>query len=145
MRITIDFENWDEMEAFRTSGKKTRGKKGEENDPVESGVSIETVAQHPAMSTGGANFIPPVQPVVGFPGANGAAPPVVNPLAVAIAAKADNAIAGGQSAEQVLNWFRGQIGPDAASATWEQIKSVYLPRLPEAQLKTIAPQLGITG
>jgi hypothetical protein len=139
MRITIDFENWDEMEAFRTSGKKTRGKKGEENDPVETGVEIVAQPLPPQPS-----FTPPVQPVAGFPGANGAAPPAVNPLAVAIAAKADNAIAGGQSAEQVLNWFRGQIGPDAASATWDQIKSVYLPRLPEAQLKTIAPQLGIT-
>jgi hypothetical protein len=138
MRINIDFENWDEMEAFRTSGKKTRGKKEE---------AAEEIAEQTATATPSApvqGFTAPVMPT-GFPGANGAAPPVINPLAVAIAAKADNAIAGGQSAEQVLNWFRGQIGPDAASATWDQIKSVYLPRLPEAQLKTIAPQLGITG
>ncbi len=139
MKVIVEFESWVELEEFRTSGKKTRGKKEEAADEA-----VEVVAANTPLPPQ-PSFTPPVQPVAGFPGANGAAPPAVNPLAVAIAAKADNAIAGGQSAEQVLNWFRGQIGPDAASATWEQIKSVYLPRLPEAQLKTIAPQLGITG
>jgi hypothetical protein len=147
MRITIDFDNWDEMEAFRTSGRKTRTKKEEAAEAAE-----EQAAAPPAITPGPpATFTPPVTPVAvtpapqGFPGANGTAAPAVNPLAIAIADKADNAIAGGQDANAVLMWFRQTIGPDATNATWDQIKSVYLPRLPNEQLVKIAPQLGITG
>ena len=30
MKIIVEFENWEEMETFRTSGKKTRGKGAKE-------------------------------------------------------------------------------------------------------------------
>ena len=64
-------------------------------------------------------------------------------LAAAIIGKIDGALASGQPVEAIVNWFRQQIGAEAANATLEQIKNVIIPRLPEAHLRLIAPQLGI--
>ncbi len=147
MRITIDFDNWDEMEAFRTSGKKTRGKKGEDNDPAETGVTIETLG--PAtVAQGGQPVMPPMQgftapqaAMTGFPGI--AAAPAVNPLVAQIIVKLDGALATGQNAEQITGWFRNLLGPDAATATLDQIKQVFIPRLAEPNLKQLAQQVGI--
>ncbi len=148
MRITVDFDSMEEFEAFKVSGKKTRGKKGEDNDPEQSGVTIETLGpatvaqggqpQMPAM----AGFTPPQTAMTGFPGAASAAP-VVNPLVPQIIAKLDGAIATGQNAEQITQWFRNLLGPDAASATLDQIKQVFIPRLAEPQMKQLAQQVGI--
>jgi len=140
MRITIDFDTWDEMIAFTTSGKKTRTKKEEAADDA---------AEQPTPPA--ATFTPPVavQAPQGFPGSTALAAPAppaapVNPIVAQIVAKVDGALSGGQSPDNVLNWFRQQIGPDAANATLDQVKTVYLPRMSEAQLKTLAPMFGIT-
>ncbi len=140
MRITVDFDNWDEMEAFRTSGKKTRGKGKDEPEeiaaiaPIQGGQPVM-----PAMQ----GFTPPAAAMTGFPGAAPTTTPQVNPLVAQIIAKLDGAIATGQNAEQITNWFRNLLGPDAASATLDQIKQVFIPRLPEPQMKQLAQQVGI--
>lgn len=143
MRISVEFDNWEEMEAFRTSGKKSRGKKGDVDEVT---VEEQAAATQPVMGQPiNAPATPP--PSHGFPGANGAVPPpaALHPLATAIIGRIDSAIGSGQPADAILNWFRQQIGPEAASATLEQLKQVFIPRMQETQLKQIAPQLGIAG
>jgi hypothetical protein len=160
MKIEVTFDSWEEMEAFRTSGKKTRGK-GQKDD---ADVTVEEVtekvaamnaqmATQPPVSAAvhtlePQTFTPPataVQPPAGFPGTNGATPPpsTQHPLVSAIQSRIDGAIASGQPADAIVTWFRQQIGPEAANATLDQIKQVFIPRMSEAVLKQIAPQLGI--
>jgi hypothetical protein len=158
MKITVEFDTWEEMEIFRTSGKKTRGKAKDEDVTVEE-VTEKVAQMNTAMATQATAPTPsvqapasafqanlPAQPAHGFPGAatNGATPPL-HSLAVAVISKIDGAIASGQPTESIAGWFRQQIGPDAAQATLDQIKQIYIPRMTEAQLKQIAPQLGIQG
>lgn len=148
MRITIDFDNWDEMEAFRTSGKRTRGKGKDDTGDGEpaSGPNVQTTAFTP----------PPTQtatPAQGFQapgGASGFAPPntapaapAVHPLVPQIVAKIDGALQQGQPEVNVLGWLRQQLGPDTAQATMEQVKTVYLQKASEAVLKSIAQPLGV--
>jgi hypothetical protein len=93
-------------------------------------------------------FTPPQQqPSHGFPGANGPTPPpaAAHPLVGMIIARIDGSLASGQTPEAIIAWFGQQIGPEAANITIDQLKQVLLPRMPEAQLRQIAPQLGITG
>lgn len=149
MKITVEFDTWEEMEIFRTSGKKTRGK-SQTADEVTVEEVTEKVAQMNTLGTqaGTAQAFQQPQPVVaqpaqGFPGANGAAPPPTHPLVTAILARIDGAVGSGQPAEAIVTWFRQQIGPDAANATLDQLKQVFIPRMTEVQLKQIAPQLGI--
>jgi len=147
MKITIEFENWDEMETFRTSGKKSRGRKGDVEDAptvdeVRDAVAANTPQQPPAAQPVQQQFAPPPG---SFPGANGQmpSPSQVHPLVTAILARIDGAIQTGQSMDAIVTWFRQQIGPEAANATLDQIKQVFVPRMPEAQLKQIAQPLGI--
>ncbi len=144
MRITIDFDTWDEMIAFTTSGKKTRTKKEEAADEAVSGGDMGLPAVGtPGSVIGTSGFTAPVVPT-SFPGSAPAAPQAANPIVAQIIAKVDGALSSGQSPDNVLNWFRQQIGPDAAQATLDQIKTVFLPRMNDAQLKTLAPMFGIT-
>ena len=55
-----------------------------------------------------------------------------------IIARIDSAIASGQPPDAVLNWFRGQCGAEAAAATMDQIKTVFLPKLAMPGLENIA-------
>ncbi len=142
MRITIDFDTWDEMIAFTTSGKKTRTKKEEKEEAEE--IAAQTVTATPSAPVQG--FTAPVVPVQGFPGSMpAAAPQAVNPIVAQIIAKVDGALSSGQSPDNVLNWFRQQIGPDAAQATLDQIKTVFLPRMSPTELKMLAPMFGIAA
>ncbi len=143
MRITVDFDSMEEFEAFKVSGKKTRGKKGEEA-AEETAADVNVVqGGQPVMPQAMQGFTPPATaiPMQGFPGA--VAAPQVNPLVPQIITKLDGAIATGQNAEQITNWFRNLLGPDAATATLDQIKQVFIPRLAEPQLKQLAQQVGI--
>jgi hypothetical protein len=148
MKITVEFDTWEEMEIFRTSGKRTRGRKEEDAPTVEEvtekvaqmNAGIAAATPLPAQS-----FAPPqAQQASGFPGANGPTPPPAHPLVAAILARIDGAISSGQPAEAIVTWFRQQIGPDAKDATVEQLKQVFIPRMSKAQLEQIAPQLGIS-
>jgi hypothetical protein len=149
MKISVEFDTWEEMELFRTSGKKTRGKAKDDEVTVEEvteKVAQMNTAAATTLGTQANNTFQPVpSPVAqGFPGGNGAAAPM-HPLATAVIGKIDGAIGSGQPTESIAAWFRSQIGPDAAQATLDQIKQVFIPRMTEAQLKQIAPQLGIQG
>ncbi len=137
--MKLCFDSIDEVKTFVASLKGTRGKGKDEPEeiaaiaPVQGGQPVM-----PAMQ----GFTPPAAAMTGFPGA---APttPTVNPLVPQIIAKLDGAIATGQNAEQITNWFRNLLGPDAAAATLDQIKQVFIPRLAEPQMKQLAQQVGI--
>jgi hypothetical protein len=146
MKISVEFDSMEEFEAFRISGKKTRGKKeeAEVEEPPSAAVVAATVATMPSQP----QFVAPPQPSHGFPGANGPTPPQqqqLHPIAVQILQKIDGSLASGQTPDAIVAWFRQQLGPEAANATFDQLKQVLIPRIPEAQLRQIAPQLGITG
>ncbi len=64
--------------------------------------------------------------------------PEVAALVQRIVTKLDAAIASGQPTDQVLAWFRGQCGPEAANFSMDQIKTVALPRLAQPGLENIA-------
>ena len=147
MRITVDFDTWDEMEAFRTSGKKTRTKKEEAEEQAaapQGGQPVMPTNFAPAAPAAPAmGFTPPATAMQGFPGATPQAAPQVHPLVGQIIAKLDGALSTGQSVDMMTNWFRNLLGADAAQATLDQIKQVFIPRLPEPQLKQLAMQVGI--
>ena len=64
--------------------------------------------------------------------------PEVQALVQRINGRIDAAIQSGQPADQVLTWFRGQCGPEAANATLDQIKTVCLYKAPMPTLEGIA-------
>lgn len=144
MKITVEFDSMDEFEAFKVSGKKSRAKGQVDPEEVAAQPSQPQMQVQPPQQ-----FSPPAQPSHGFPGANGPNPPAqpqqLHPIAQAILAKIDGSLASGQTSDAIVAWFRQQIGPEAAQATFDQLKQVLIPRLSEAQLRQIAPQLGITG
>lgn len=134
--MKLCFDSIEEVKTFVGQLKGTRGKKGEDdNEPATAPVGGQPVMP-PAMG-----FAPPQTAVQGFPGA--AAAPAVNPLVGQIIGKLDGALASGQSVDQMTNWFRNLLGPDAANASLDQIKQIFLPRLAEPQLKQLAQQVGI--
>lgn len=142
MKIICEFESMEEFEAFRVSGKKTRTKKEEVEEAVELQASkadpTVTVTPTSAPQPIAPVPAPPPAPMHGFPGGNGNQDPRVTQ----ILARIDGALSSGQSTDNIVTWFRQQIGPEAANATLEQIKQVFIPRLTEAQLNQIAPLLG---
>jgi hypothetical protein len=150
MRITIDFDNWDEMEAFRTSGKRTRGKgkdkdDGDENEagPAQVATFTPPPTQTPATASAATGFQAPGG-AAGFAPPNAApAAPAIHPLVQPIIAKIDAALAAGQPEANVLGWLRQQLGAEAAQATMEQVKTVYLPKASEPILQSIAQPLGV--
>lgn len=157
MKLTVEFDSIEEFEAFRTSGKKSRGKG---KDDAESEVNT-TAAQ---AGSAPPPLPPPVGGAMGFnPGATqgfappgaGAAPgagafpavgapqvaPEVQAIVNRITAKLDAAIASGQPADKALEWMQGQCG--APGATMDQIKQVSLPKLSMPQLENIAKLMGV--
>jgi len=138
MKITVEFENEAE---FKARIKNPRGGKDDDTPPT------TTQAPAPLMPPQGqpqafgvapppAAFTPPPTQG-GFLGAP-ASDPVAAGLVQRITARIDGAIASGQPADAVLNWFRGQCGAEAAGATMEQIKTVFLPKLAVPGLENIA-------
>ena len=148
MKIIVEFDSMEEFEAFRSSGKKARSRIKEE-EPVQEEVAQtapEPVAPAPVAPTPTPppGFTPPSTATVhNFPGSNSGSPPTVHPLVTAILARIDGALTTGQSTDAVVQWFRQQIGPDAANATLDQIKQIFIPRMSAERLEQLAPQLGI--
>lgn len=134
--MKLCFDSIAEVKEFVGSLKGTRGKKGEGDD----GEAIAGVAgqQAPAPIMPPAQqaafqptaFTPPPQPQTAFP--------VVDPIVARIVTRIEGAIASGQPADAVLTWFRGQCGSEAANATMDQIKQVFLPKLAMPTLENIA-------
>lgn len=85
-------------------------------------------------------------PQAGFV-APGAAPvaPQLHPIAAQMIAITEKAVAAGQPQEQAIGWWRQFLGPDAAQSTWEQMKAVNIPQVPETALKQVCGQFGITA
>lgn len=133
--MKLCFDSIDEVKTFMAALKGTRKGKDETDEPV-----AAPVGGQPQMAPINTGFAPP-QTTVGFPGAMPQA--AVNPLVGQIIVKLDGALATGQNAEQITNWFRNLLGPDAAAATLDQIKQIFIPRLAEPQLKQLAQQVGI--
>lgn len=148
--MELRFTSIEEMQEFnkRIKGQRS-GKAGDGDGEPQTGAQTGAMTgQAPAPlapPVAGVAFNPGGAAPAGFPGAagfpGGGAPvldPAVAALVARINAKIDGAVAGGQSAEVVLNWFRGQCGPEAAGATMDQIKSVFLPKASMPTLEQIA-------
>jgi hypothetical protein len=138
MKITVEFENEAE---FKARIKNPRGGKDDDGQPTGT-----TQAPAPLMPPQGqsAAFNPASPPAAAFTSPSGGFPgqpagdPVVAGLVQRIVARIDSAIASGQPADAVLNWFRGQCGAEASAATMDQIKAVFLPKLAVPGLENIA-------
>ena len=135
--MRLSFDSIDEVKEFVKSLKGTRGGK---NEPDE--------APPPLMPPAG-GFAGPGS-AAGFPAAGGAFPttaaPAIDPalqgVVTRIVTKLDASLVAGNSADAALTWFRSHFGPEAASATLDQIKQVFLARLPVATLENIAKMMG---
>lgn len=147
--MKLCFDNIDEVKAFVGSLKGTRGKKGEDDGSdlpnttagMTAPAPLAPPQQQPQPFTPTAAPPAAFTPPQGFPGATAGSPvgdPVIAGLVQRIAARVDSAIASGQPADAVLNWFRGQCGGEASAATMDQIKTVFLPRLAVPGLENIA-------
>jgi hypothetical protein len=154
MRITVEFDNEDEFEAFKTSGKKTRTKKGDDEQTATPPQHTTATVNVPApMAIPTATQFNPQATSTTFP--QGGAFPSTAPAGLAqeimkvvneVAAKLDSTIAGGSPAEPALAWFRTEIGKhgfDASAATMDQIKGHFLPKLPMPALEGIAKLMGL--
>jgi hypothetical protein len=141
--MKLEFNSIEEVKEFVAQLKGTRGKKGDGDG--EAGPQAPTPVMPPA---GGAaafqgpsaaqGFAPVANP---FPPATGG-DPAIAALVHRIGVGIDTQLARGSDPNNALTWFRQQCGPEAAAATMEQIKTVFLPRLPMAALENIAKLTG---
>ncbi len=142
MRITVEF---DTEEEFKARIKNPRGARGGADDTEQPATQAPAPIQPPQPGPAFNPTPPPAAftPPQGFPGATATAVgPVVDPVVAGLVgrinARIDSAIASGQPADAVLTWFRGQCGAEAAAATMDQIKTVFLPKLAVPGLENIA-------
>jgi hypothetical protein len=137
--MQITFNSLDEVKEFVKSLKGTRGPKGS-ND--ESDMQTPAPIMPPAATAH--QFAP--SPSQGFGHSNPfsahGADPAVNGLVQRIVTKIDGSLANGQPTEPALSWFRSQCGSEAALATMDQIKTVFLPRMAMPALENIAKLVG---
>jgi hypothetical protein len=141
MKITVEF---DSEEEFKARIKNPRKGGGTDDGDQTGGQGTQAPAplappqtQQPFNPAAPPTFTPPQ----GFPSATAIGPvvdPVVAGLVQRIATRIDSALASGQPADSVLTWFRGQCGAEAAAATMDQIKTVFLPKLAVPGLENIA-------
>jgi hypothetical protein len=145
MKITVEF---DSEEEFKARIKNPRGgKSSEDGDTGQAGT-----APQPLMPPAGGFTGPGAQ--TGFPG-GGAAPggfpgsgavgidPALQNVVNRVVTKLDASLAAGASnPEAALTWFRSHFGPEGSQATLDQIKTMFLPRLPVAKLEEIAKAMG---
>lgn len=141
------FFSIEEVKEFVGNLKGARGGKADKGE-AETGTATAT--------TGGAPVpmgIPDASQQGGFPGAGTDFPgpgaqgfpagpsPEVQALVQRIVTKTDAALQAGQPADQALAWFRSQCGAEAANATLDQIKTVFLQKLQVPQLTQMAQLL----
>jgi hypothetical protein len=153
--MKLCFDSVDELKAFvKNELKGTRRGRGDDD---EGSAGTSNQAPQPIM---------PTQPQAGFaqqsgggfggmPGAGfsahggpsafpaAGASPEVTALVQRVNTAIDKSIASGQSVEAVLNWFRTRCGAEAAAATLDQIKTVYLPKQSVAHLEETAKLMGV--
>jgi hypothetical protein len=141
MKITVEF---DSEEEFKARIKNPRNRGGTDDGDGQATTQAPAPLQPSQQAQPTFNPAPPpavFTPPAGFPGATAGAPvadPVVTGLVQRIVTRIDSAIASGQPADAVLNWFRGQCGAEASAATMDQIKTVFLHKLAVPGLENIA-------
>lgn len=157
--MRLSFDSIDEVKEFVKQLKGTRGGKGDKDE--------ETA---PQTGNSPAPLAPPTTAAaIGFPGgqagftappAGGAAPqagafpatvapttPAIDPAIAAWVSKISGVIdatANTPKAGEMLQWFRNSFGAEAASATAEQIKTIFLPRLNVEQLAQMGKMMGLS-
>lgn len=149
--MKLCFDSIEEVKEFVTQLKGTRGKKGEADD---AGTATGSAPQPLQPPTGGPSSGFPSGGPAGFaaPGA-GAGPaaggfpaagaptvaPEVAALVQRITTRVEAAVSSGTTKpEDMITWFRGQCGAGAEAATWDQIKTSFLPKMAVPQLDGIA-------
>jgi hypothetical protein len=149
--MKLEFGSIEEVKEFVTQLKGMRGKKGdgdgEANPGPQAPAPVMPPTGAPAFQGAGATqgFTPPAASP--FPAATGGDPhittlPHITALVQRISVGIDTQLARGSDPNSALTWFRQQCGPEAAAATMDQIKAVFLPRLPMAALENIAKLTG---
>lgn len=142
--MRLSFDSIEEVKEFVTQLKGTRGKKGDGDEATTGGAPAPI--QPPAggvagfPGAGGATFAPPGGGAApgAFPAPGAGPSPEVAAIVQRINVRLDGAIAAGQPAEQATAWLRGQCGPEAANATLDQLKTVFLPKAAMPTLENIA-------
>ena len=139
--MKLCFDSIEEVKEFVGSLKGTRGKKGDADEPAGQGPA----PMMPPVTNQGAQFAPQAAgfaPTNPFGGGAPTAAPEVTALVQRIGAKIDAALASGQPPDAALAWFRQRCGPEAAAATLDQIKTVYLAKLSVPHLEETAKLMG---
>lgn len=144
--MKLCFDSIEEVKDFVKGLKSPRTKGGSDDEGQPGTGQAPTPLQPPsgtqfAPPAGGAGFPGPVQGGA-FPAVTNGPAPEVLALVQRIAARTTKLIQEGQSADQMLTWFRGQCGPEAAQATLDQIQQVFLPR---ASVPTLENIVKLTG
>ncbi len=152
--MRLSFDSIDEVKEFVKGLKGTRGGKNDAEDAATEKLQTGN-APAPIMPPAGA--VAGFNPQAGFaptgapafnPGAAQTGPdPAVLALVQRVSARIDWSIApppngAGQPADQVLTWFRSQLGPETANYTLDQIKQNALPRAAVPTLEGIAKLMG---
>jgi hypothetical protein len=156
--MRLSFDSIDEVKEFVKQLKGGRRTKADDDGDATEQAPATGAAPAPIQPppAGAPSFTPPSGPAPTFqPGAAPApsAPPANTMPAIVgrIVTQVDKLIAGQvpgqptQPADAVLQWLRGQIAPfdaSAANATLDQVKQVYLNKLPEQALNQIAQLIG---
>jgi hypothetical protein len=144
--MKLEFSSIEEVKEFVAQLKGTRGKKGDGDGEANPGPQ----APAPAMPPIGAPGFQGPGAVQGFTAPAAANPfppatggdPAVAALVHRIGVGIDAQLARGSDPNNALVWFRQQCGPEAAAATMDQVKTVFLPRLPIPALENIAKLTG---
>lgn len=141
--MKLCFDSIEETREFVKQLKTSRGKG--DKDEGETGGAAAGQAPAPLAPPASAMqfapgataaFTPPAG--AAFPSAAPQLDPALQALVNRITTRIDGAIQSGQPADQVLAWFRGQCGPEAANATMDQIKTIFLPKAAPPTLENIA-------
>lgn len=163
--MKLCFDSIEEIKEFMTRIKGTRGGKNkdetEETETVSAPATVATSAVTTAPNTAPAPMQPPAGdapngspsfPAAGFPGggvtlgAPTAAPSGPSPEVAALVTRINNHLGtlaqNNQLGDQALSWLRNQCGPEAASATIDQIKGIFLAKLQPPALDQIAKLIG---
>lgn len=149
--MELRFSSIEEVQEFVKRLKGTRGGKGDKDE----GDAIDVNKAPPPLAPPQTGAVQGFQPGGFAPQVAGAGPAAAGPFAAAaigpapevlalvnrINVRLDAALMAGQPTEQALDWFRKQCGPEAAAATMEQIKTVFLAKLSVPALENIAKQM----
>jgi len=154
--MELTFSSIEEVKEFVKQLKGTRGGKSDNADEATAGNApaplmpqTGQIGQAFGSQSAGA-FAPPVGGATtlgGFPAAGAATlDPTIAELVNKCIGRIDGALQSGQPAENCRQWLAGQLAsaghPDASSATLDQIKQVYLPKMAAPWLSQIYTLMG---